>query len=304
MFTSNIRINLQVWRDYYKLLSSARGEKTSKICNCYSDYAFNKFDQHQGLTRIRRIPTMYFRSFMAIRSSSQPSSPTREFLAGCQAIFPLIVGAIPFGIIFGTLAASSGLSFAATMAMSTFVFAGSSQFIAIGLLAAGTALPLIIVTTFVVNLRHLLYAVSIVPYVRQLSQTWKLLLGFLLTDEAFAVAINRYQQEDVSPDKRWYHLGASLFMYINWLLCTFAGLTIGHLMPNAADWGLDFAMSVTFIGMVIPYLKNQPMIVAVLVAGITALLTHSFPHQTGLMVAVFTGITAGIVCERLKPLKH
>jgi 4-azaleucine resistance transporter AzlC len=232
------------------------------------------------------------------RTSSEISSPAAEFWAGCRAIFPLVVGAIPFGIIFGTLAASSGLSFAATLSMSAFVFAGSSQFIAIGLVATGTVLPLIIATTFVVNLRHLLYAVSTVPHVRHLSHAWKLLLGFWLTDEAFAVAIARYNQPDRSPHKHWYHLGASLFMYVNWQLCTLAGLTIGHLIPNATSWGLDFAMSVTFIGMVIPYLINQPMIVAVLVAGITALLAHGLPHQLGLMVATLAGIVAGVLCER------
>jgi 4-azaleucine resistance transporter AzlC len=235
---------------------------------------------------------------MHSRTVSETSSPAAEFWAGCRAIFPLVVGAIPFGIIFGTLAASSGLSFGATLAMSAFVFAGSSQFIAIGLVAAGTALPLIIATTFVVNLRHLLYAVSIVPHVRHLSHRWKLPLGFWLTDEAFAVAIARYNQPDRSPYKHWYHLGASLFMYVNWQLCTLAGLTIGHLIPNATSWGLDFAMSVTFIGMVIPYLINQPMIVAVLVAGITALLAHGLPHQLGLMVATMAGIVAGVLWER------
>lgn len=211
---------------------------------------------------------------------------------------PLVVGAVPFGIIFGTLAAGSGLSFWGAMAMSSFVFAGSSQFIALGLLGAGTAVPLIILTTFVVNLRHLLYAVSLVPYVRYLPHTWKLALGFWLTDEAFAVAIARYHQNDSSPHKHWYHLGSSLIMYVNWLLCTWLGLTVGQLIPNAAHWGLDFAMSATFIGMVISYLINQPMIVSVFVAGVMSVLAHGLPHQLGLMVAAVTGIIAGVLTEK------
>lgn len=233
-------------------------------------------------------------------SRTSRSSARSEFFAGCRAIIPLVVGSIPFGIIFGTLAAGSGLSFAATMAMSLFVFAGSSQFIAIGLLSAGTAVPLIILTTFVVNLRHLLYAVSLVPYVRNLPQTWKLLVGFWLTDEAFAVAIARYNQPDPSPYKHWYYIGASWFMYINWQICTWIGLTVGQLIPNAASWGLDFAMSVTFIGMVIPYLVNQPMVASVVASGIVSLLAHGLPHQFGLMVAAFTGIGVGVGVEHLK----
>jgi 4-azaleucine resistance transporter AzlC len=235
-----------------------------------------------------------------LRPSLEPT-PRSEFWAGCRGMIPLVIGAIPFGIIFGTLAGSSGFSFGATIAMSAFVFAGSSQFIALGLLSAGTALPLMILTTFVVNLRHMLYAVSLLPYLQRSPQIWKLILGFWLTDEAFAIAIARYQQPDDSPYKHWYHLGAAIFMYANWQLCTLLGLTLGQFIPNARSWGLDFAMAVTFIGMIIPYLVTKPMLVAVLVAGIFSLLTHSLPHQLGLMVAALMGITAGVVSERLTP---
>jgi 4-azaleucine resistance transporter AzlC len=225
------------------------------------------------------------------------TSPRSEFFAGCRGMIPLVVGAIPFGIIFGTL--SNDLSWGATLAMSGFVFAGSAQFIALGLLAAGTAFPLIILTTFVVNLRHLLYAVSLVPYLQRSPALWKLLLGFWLTDEAFMVAIVRYHQADSSPYKHWYHLGGAILMYANWQLCTLIGLTMGQLIPNVRNWGLDFAMSVTFIGMVIPYLINRPMLVAVFVAGLASLFTHSLPHQLGLMVASLLGIAAGVLWERL-----
>lgn len=228
------------------------------------------------------------------------STPLSEFLAGSRAIVPLVVGAIPFGIIFGTLASSSGLSFAGTLAMSAFVFAGSAQFIALGLLATKTALPLILLTTFVVNLRHLLYAISLVPYIRHLSQRWKILIGFWLTDESFAVVSARFNQKDCSPNKHWYYLGAALLMYSNWQLCTLVGLLLGQLLPNAASWGLDFAMSVTFIGMIIPYLTTQPMVVTVIVAGIVAVWTHTLPHQSGLIVTALVGILAGVGTERIQ----
>ncbi|MBW4465564.1 MAG: AzlC family ABC transporter permease [Pegethrix bostrychoides GSE-TBD4-15B] len=235
---------------------------------------------------------------MQINPSLNVKTARAEFWGGCRAITPLVVGAIPFGIIFGSLAASSGLSFWGTLAMSAFVFAGASQFIALGLLSSGTALPLIILTTFVVNLRHLLYAVTLVPHVRHLPQAWKLPISFWLTDEAFAAAIGRYNQPDASPYKHWYYLGAALFMYINWQLCTWIGLTLGRSIPDAASWGLDFAMSVTFIGMIIPYLIDRPMIAAVCVAGLVSLLAHGLPHQLGLMLAAVCGILAGIVLEQ------
>jgi 4-azaleucine resistance transporter AzlC len=229
------------------------------------------------------------------------ASPGREFWAGARQTIPLIVGAIPFGIIFGTLAQTSGLSFGAAAAMSAFVFAGSSQFIALGLLATGSPVGMIVLTTLVVNLRHLLYAVGLVPYLQALGQGWKVALGFWLTDETFMVAIQRYQQPDPSPYKHWFQLGSALAMYSNWQLCTWLGLTLGETMPNAASWGLDFAMVATFIGMTIPYLKTRPMVATVLVAGITALLARSLPHQLGIMVAAIAGILIGVLLETTHP---
>lgn len=226
-------------------------------------------------------------------------SPSTEFIAGAKAIVPLVVGAIPLGIIFGTLSQSSGLSFLDAIAMSALVFAGSAQFIALGLLATGTPLPIIILTTFVVNLRHLLYSLSLVTHVRRLSSGWKLAIGFWLTDEVFAVAINRYQQSDRSKYKHWYYLGAALFMYLNWQICTVVGLTLGGLIPEATSWGLDFAMSVTFIGMIIPYLKNKSMTTAVVVSGIMALVTQNLPHQSSLIVSAIAGIMSGMLAQKL-----
>ena len=235
---------------------------------------------------------------MAIAAKSvHPTTPWQEFWAGARQTIPLIVGAIPFGIIFGTLAQSNGLSFVGALAMSVCVFAGSSQFIALGLLGTGSPVAVIVLTTCVVNLRHLLYAVGLVPYLRRLPQRWKLALAFWLTDETFMVAIQRYQASDASPYKQWFQLGSALAMYGNWQLCTLLGLTLGHTLPNAANWGLDFAMVATFIGMTIPYLVTRPMVATVLVAGITALLARSLPHQLGLVAAAIAGICAGVWLE-------
>src|SRR5512145_399977 len=148
--------------------------------------------------------------------------PTRrsEFIAGVKDTFPLVLGAIPFGIIFGAVAVTGGMSPAATIGMSVFVFAGSSQFVGAGLFGQGVGAGVIILTTFVLNLRHALYGASLAPYARNLSQRWLLPLGFWLTDETYAVVIRRYQQNDTSPYKHWYILGSSVFMYTNWQVCT------------------------------------------------------------------------------------
>lgn len=218
----------------------------------------------------------------------------REMLDGAKATVPLIIGAIPFGIIFGTLAGPSGLSALGALAMSVFVFAGSAQFIALGLLAAGAATPVIIATTFVVNLRHILYAANLVPKVGHLPHRWRVMMAFGLTDETFAAVSNRFLLQDNTEHAHWFYLGSWLAMYGNWVFCTGLGIALGELFPDMTDWGLDFAMSVTFIGMVVPYLKSKPMWGAVIVSGVIAMATIGMPHKLGLMVAALCGISTGL----------
>ena len=231
--------------------------------------------------------------FMAMASTRRD-----EIVLGARAIFPLLVGTTPFGIIFGTLAQSSGLSFGASMALSLIVFAGSAQFVAVGLVASGTAIPIIIFTTFIVNLRHLLYSASLVPYVGHLNAGWKSAIAFFLTDESFAASIGYYRQPGDSSYRHWHYLSASLIMYLNWALWTLVGLSVGRLIPNAASWGLDFAMVATFIGMVVPYINRLPMAIAVLVSGIVAGLAHGLPHQLGIILAALAGVAAGVISDR------
>ncbi|WP_207062612.1 AzlC family ABC transporter permease [Motiliproteus sp. SC1-56] len=232
------------------------------------------------------------------------SSPRQAAWAGARATLPLIVGAIPFGILFGTLAVPSGLSVGATLAMSLFVFAGSAQFIALGLLASGVGVGVIIATTFVVNLRHLLYAAALVERVKDLPQRWRIPMAFWLTDETFAAVSSRLLQEKADPYAHWFYLGSALAMYGNWQLCTWLGLGLGELFPDMTGWGLDFAMSVTFIGMVTPYLRSRPMWLCVVTAGAMALATWDLPHKLGLIVAALSGIALGYASHRLLQYKE
>jgi len=225
-------------------------------------------------------------------------SRRQEFWHGVRATFPLVIGAIPFGIIFGALAVNSGLSVAAAGAMSALVFAGSSQFIAAGLVGSGTNILLIVLTTFVVNLRHALYSVTLAPYMKHLPQRWLAPLAFWLTDESFLVVVERYRQPDASPSRHWFFLGSALFMYTNWQLCTWIGIFAGRMLPNPGDWGLDFALIVTFIGMIVPGLRNRPVAVSALVAGATALALAGLPNRLGLLGAALAGVLAGALAER------
>jgi 4-azaleucine resistance transporter AzlC len=232
----------------------------------------------------------------AAPQEASASTPRSEAMQGLRDTVPLLIGALPFGLIFGALAVTSGLSPAATIAFSSVVFAGSSQFIAANLIAGGASVVLIVFTTFIVNVRHALYSATLGPHLKHLPQRWLLPLGFWLTDETFAITVTHYENSP-SPHKHWYQLASSVAMYLNWNFWTILGLFAGSRISNPAEWGLQYAMVVTFIGLVVPTIKNRPLLMSVIVAGVTAFLTYSLPHNLYLIASAATGITAGYLTE-------
>lgn len=156
----------------------------------------------------------------------------------------------------------------------------------------------VLLTTLVVNLRHLLYSASVQPYVAHLPRRWRLALAFGLTDETFAVVQRRYLVRGLTPLGHWYHAGVAVPLYLGWGGSSLAGIVCGRQVPDLAGWGLDFAMLATFIGIVVPALRHWPQIAAALVAGAVALACHGLPYQLGLMAAALAGIALGLWLER------
>ena len=218
-----------------------------------------------------------------------------EFFAGIKAEAPILIGTVPFGLIYGVSAHSFGIPAALAQAMSLIVFAGSAQFVVIQLLNASVPAGIILLTACIINLRHALYSASVAPYLKQRSLLWRLLLPYLLTDEAYAVAITHYQQEDRQEPKHWYFFGAGLVLWLTWQLATAVGLTLGTHVP--ASWSLDFTLPLTFIALVIPTLKRPADALAAGSAGLIAVLAAHLPFNSGLLVATFLGIALGLLVE-------
>jgi 4-azaleucine resistance transporter AzlC len=219
----------------------------------------------------------------------------QEFWSGVRDEAPILLGVVPFGLLFGALAIRAHLSSLAAQAMSSFIFAGSAQFIAAQLVGTGTSGLVILMVVFVVNLRHALYSASMAPHVRPLGTGWKLLLSYLLTDEAYAVTITHYNREGDSPDRHWYFLGAGLTLWSAWQASTAVGIFIGAQIP--ANWPLSFVLPLTFIALVVPALKDRAAVAAALVAGLAGLLAANFPYKTGLLAAALIGIVTGLLIE-------
>src|SRR5262249_56177572 len=147
-------------------------------------------------------------------------TPLSTLAAGARDTVPMMVGAAPFGIIFGALVAPGPMALWHGQLMSATVFAGSSQFIALGLVAGHAGLLVIWLTTFIVNLRHMLYAANLLPHVAHLPARWRWPLAVLLTDETFAVMTGFYSRHPQAPLGHWYFLGSALALYLNWNLST------------------------------------------------------------------------------------
>ena len=220
----------------------------------------------------------------------------KEFLRGIKDELPILVGIIPFGMIYGILALSAGLSKAEAQAMSVIVFAGSAQFMLVQLAEVGTPAFVMILTGFVINLRHALYSASVAPRVKHLSPLWKLILAYLLTDEAYAVTITHYNQKGDIRHKHWYFLGAGLALWTGWQISTAIGVFLGTQVPPS--WSLDFTLALTFIALLVPTLKDRPSILAALSAGVVSVLTAGLPYKLNLIVAAIIGIAIGLWSEK------
>jgi 4-azaleucine resistance transporter AzlC len=240
-------------------------------------------------------------------SARPPESALREFAAGARDTIPMMIGAAPFGVIFGTLVTASPLALWHGQLMSLVVFAGSAQFIAVGLIASHASFAVIWATTLVVNLRHVLYSATLAPYVAHLPRRWRWALAGIMTDEVFAVAYAHYQKRAPGETGPHYFFGSGIAMYLNWQLWTLLGLLFGAAFPGLKSLGLDFAMVATFIAIVVPQLVAVRFVAAALASGVLSFAWQGWPYKLGLLAAVFVGVAVGMaltLMENRPQAKH
>ncbi|HCF0048212.1 TPA: AzlC family ABC transporter permease, partial [Pseudomonas aeruginosa] len=178
---------------------------------------------------------------------------------------------------------------------SAIVFAGAAQLVAIGMLKGGAGFFSIIFTTLLLTSQHLLYGMSLRPVLSPLPGRWRIGLGFLLTDEFFALA----SQHDRRNFNRWYALGVGLTFYIAWNLFTLAGILLGRSIPGLEHLGLDFSIAATFIALVAPLVRNVPTLVCVATSLFCSVLFSHWQWSSALVLAGLAGMAAGFICNKL-----
>lgn len=213
----------------------------------------------------------------------------RSFFKGVLATMPLVIAVIPWGLLAGSLALESGLDVFQSQAMSAIVFAGAAQLAALGMIKAGIGLGSIILTTVLITSRHLLYSIAMREKIAPLPWRWRLSLGFLLTDELFAVS----NQGAIHKFDRWYALGGGLNFYVCWNIASFAGIVAGQSIPDMDKWGLDFAIAATFIALVVPLVKKPSVLLCVLSTLVSAVVFELAAVAGGLLLSALIGMIIG-----------
>lgn len=229
--------------------------------------------------------------------SFRGTTSSEKYALACQAIvdtLPLSIAVIPWGILTGALAIQAGLSPLQAQLMSLFVFAGAAQLSGITLFAAGSSFASIYASTFIISARHLLYSITFREHVAELSFRWRLLIGFLLTDEMFAVSENHTNRSGrFSP---LFAVVSGLTFYILWNIATLVGVVLGDAFDKLDSLGLDFAIVATFIAMTFGELRKFPVLIAIVISGLVAVLLKPIFVDSYILIAALLGMFAAYFC--------
>lgn len=216
-------------------------------------------------------------------------------LQGMLNALPIVFGYIPIGLAFGVLAKKSGLSDTNTMLLSIMVYAGSAQLIAVSLFESNAPGFYIIITTLIVNLRHLFMSAAIAPYLKRWRRRELAAFAFHLTDETFALYSLSFPT-GVPPKATVF--GTNVTAQVSWVLGTWLGTTLGQMIGDIQTLGLDYALPAMFVALLVMQVKNRAQVGSALLAGVLSVgLMLLGMGRWNLILAAFLGATIGALVE-------
>lgn len=220
-----------------------------------------------------------------------------SFNKGVKAMTPLLAGVIPFALITGITAAQYGLSMTMNMFMSLIVFAGAAQLAALQLIGEGASSVIVVYTALIINFRFLMYSLSIAPYFKDENIKTKGFLAYIMSDQSYALSMVHFMNEE-EADPKSYYAGASLTLWLTWQSFTVIGYSLGAAVP--ASWGLDFAVPLTFMAILLKSVHDVPMFGTMVVSGLVSVMAFRLPMNGGLVLSAFAGIAGGLLFEWMK----
>lgn len=222
---------------------------------------------------------------------ARPTFTMEGVLEGARQMIPLGISIFIYGLTFGVLARQVGLSPIEAVLMSGLVFAGSSQFAALGLWFAPLPVATIVLTTLVVNLRHLLMGAAIKPRIAGLKWWQKYLSLFLMNDEGWALTMGNYAK---GSHNGALMMGTGIVSFAAWVGATIVGHLLGSVLNDPSEIGLDFAFTAVFIGLLVGFWKGKRNITPWAVAAIVAVIAALYlPGKWYILLGGVAGTIAG-----------
>lgn len=209
---------------------------------------------------------------------------------------PILVGIVPFGLIFGVTASAADVDTWAAWASSFIVFAGAAQLAIVDILGSGGTAAVAILTAIVINARHLMYSADLGRYAASEPLGKKMSMAYVLTDQAYLIWKQEFPEPGAGVGYRRYYLGGAVTLWVTWQVSTTAGFFLGAAIP--ASWSLEFAIPLTFLALLILAVRDKPGFVAAIAGGAVALVALSMPYNLGLVMGAIAGVSAGITSER------
>lgn len=221
-----------------------------------------------------------------------------SFFAGGKKAIPIMLGYAPLGLAFGVIAREKGLDVVQTALMSLLVFSGSGQFIGVGLLAAGASIPAILLTTFLVNLRYLLFSAAMAPHVRKMPSPVQSILAFGITDETFTLNMTEFDKKEADRD---FMLGVNIFSHLSWIASTATGAAIGNVVGDINRFGFNFALPAMFIALLLMQIKDRDTVWVAAIAGVLSVgIRLLVPGSVNIITATVIAATLGVVLCRCR----
>jgi 4-azaleucine resistance transporter AzlC len=200
--------------------------------------------------------------------------------------------------VFGLAARNAGFSPIEAVASSVIVFAGASQFAAVGYVAAGLPWAPIVVLTFFLNARHVLYSASLAPRFRVLPLPLRALMGHVLTDEAFALSAAHFHRLG-RLDIPGYWIAGVLATFIPWNVATIAGVLLGSAIPQPSTFGLDIVFPAAMGGLAVGLATGRRELVA---AGAGAIIGTGMSLLIGPALGIIVGGLVGPLLGMAMPV--
>jgi 4-azaleucine resistance transporter AzlC len=217
------------------------------------------------------------------------------FLPGLKAGWPICLGYLPIGLAFGVLSQKAGLGSVEIGLMSLIVFAGSAQFIAVSMMSSNASILSIVLTTFVVNLRHFLMSSALAVYLGRSRRRILTLFAYGVTDESFAVNLAKYNEGNWDLNRAFVVNHAA---NITWIFSTILGGYAGQFIPARA-FGIDYALTAMFICLLIFQIRERIHALTAGIAGISAVaIALIVPGNSHIVLASIFAATIGVAVKR------